>query len=261
MNGDAVSAAGILTAKAGRVQAIDNRSGHYQPGYRQLLSRSGISWQISCSRGDAFVSLYVSDASALYFSPTEFVQVASSAMNFSAVTKHLSQQQTKFQGRLPVPATTAYLIPRVLSDFPILKRKSGSINRWDLTVLDLYAGLKDIVARLEEVLHRRKRPSSPGGWVPGATKVSQPGGWSNSPALPAASQRQGAATFYRQTATLAAKRLKDGGAYVDLLPMLDQLITTSAALAGPNGQPPASTGVYKSLKMQAMLLKSSSWER
>ena len=43
--------------------------------------------------------------------------------------------------------------------------------------------------------------------------------------------------------------------------MLDQLITTSAALAGPIGQLPASTGVYKSLKMQAMLLKPSSWER
>ena len=60
---------------------------------------------------------------------------------------------------------------------------------------------------------------------------------------------------------MAAQRLKAGGAYVDLLPMLDQLITTSAALAGPNGQLPASNGVYKSLKMQAMLLKPSSWDR
>ena len=48
---------------------------------------------------DAFVSLFVSDASALYFSPAEFVQVASSAMSFSAITKLLSQQQTRFQGR------------------------------------------------------------------------------------------------------------------------------------------------------------------
>ena len=261
MNGDAVSAAGMLVAEKGRIQAIDNRSGHYQPGYRQLVLAVRYLMANQLFESDAFVSLYVSDASALYFSPTEFVQVASTGLSFAAVTKFLSQQQTRFQQRLPVPARHVQLIPSSLSAYPVLTRKSGPINRWDLVLLDLYSGLKDLVTRLEEMLHQEETAVQPGGWVPGALRVSQPGGVSSSPAPQPASQRQGAATFYRQTATLAAHRLKAGGAYADLLPMLDQLVTTSAALAGPNGQPPVSTGVYKGLKAQAMMLRPGSWDR
>jgi hypothetical protein len=75
-----------------------------------------------------------------------------------------------------------------------------------------------------------------------------------SPALPA-SQREGPAAAYRQTATSVANRLKAGGAYVDLVPMLDQLVAAASMLKGPNGQVPANVGIFNGLKRQAMLLK------
>jgi len=256
MSGEPISAAGILVTDQGRVIAIDNRSGHYQPGYRQLLTAVKYLAMQQVFEHDAFVSLYVTLDDAMYFTPAEFVEVASSYFNFSVTSAILSRQAARYRRGLPIAGRHATLIPSNLSDFPN-RRKDGA-NRWDRMLSEFYSSpgenIVAIVKRLEEVLGQEAAGAQRGGWSPGVVNQAYPGSVSISPALPA-SQREGPAAAYRQTATSAANRLKAGGAYVDLVPMLDQLVAAASMLKGPNGQVPANVGIFNGLKRQAMLLK------
>ena len=85
---------------------------------------------------------------------------------------------------LPVPARHAEADPVRAERLSVVMRKSGSINRWDLMVLEsLVDGRPEghRHAARGDAASGGKQAVQPGGWVPGALKVSQPGGLSNSP--------------------------------------------------------------------------------
>jgi hypothetical protein len=133
---ETTSAAGLLVANEGRVVAIDNRSGHYQPGYQQLRTAVQYLSTVGAFDADAFVSVHVGDSDALYFSPDGFLSAASRDMNFSTVARLVQQRAQQFNYQLPVANRLADLIPTALKDFPA--RTGG--NRWDRMLANYYTG-------------------------------------------------------------------------------------------------------------------------
>ncbi|MGZ5901853.1 MAG: hypothetical protein ACXWK3_19080 [Reyranella sp.] len=93
---ESTSAAGLLVANEGRVVAIDNRSGHYQPGYQQLQTAVQYLFQVGVFDADAFVSVHVGDSDALYFSPHDFLSAAKSGMRFAVVARLVHQRAQQF---------------------------------------------------------------------------------------------------------------------------------------------------------------------
>jgi hypothetical protein len=157
---ESTSAAGLLVANEGRVIAIDNRSGHYQPGYRQLQTAVQYLSKVGVFDADAFVSVHVGDTDALYFSPDGFLRAAGSGMNFSVVARLVHQRAKQFDYQLPVAKRFADLIHSTLSDFP--NTRTGS-NRWDRMLANYYAGkdgLETIVKDFRDAL-RLAIPTDP----------------------------------------------------------------------------------------------------
>ena len=147
-NSEPVEAAGILVAEAGRVVAIDNRSGHYQPTFRQLVTAVKFLHTNSVLEFDAFVSLYVSEHDAMYFTPAEFIDVAHGGLRYFETAAKISEIAQRYGQRLPVPARHVHLIPAGLADFP----DCGRGNRWDLMLENMYKPLKQIVNELADFL-------------------------------------------------------------------------------------------------------------
>lgn len=137
---DSTSAAGLLVANEGRVVAIDNRSGHYQPGYQQLQTAVQYLSTVGVFEADAFVSVHVGDSDALYFSPDDFISAATREMSFSVVARLVHRRAQAFNYQLPVAKRFADLIPATLSDFP--SRTGG--NRWDRMLANYYTGAKGL---------------------------------------------------------------------------------------------------------------------
>jgi hypothetical protein len=204
-NAEMTSAAGILVADEGRVVAIDNRSGHYQPGYRQLQTAVQFLQSNLLFDHDAIVSVYVADADALYFSPADFLAAAQSGMDFRVVTGFIARRAQQYGDRLPVATRLADLIPAMLRDFPMHDGR----NRWDRMLANYYGGeggLETIVKDLKAAL----KPQ----WAIGRTEVAKS----------TAGRRQ------EDHAALAARTLRaieSGGAYYNLIELLRALITAT----------------------------------
>lgn len=204
-NAEMTSAAGILVADEGRVVAIDNRSGHYQPGYRQLQTAVQFLQSNLLFDHDAFVSVYVADADALYFSPADFLAAAQSGMDFRVVAGLVARRAQQYGDRLPVATRLADLIPATLRDFPIHDGR----NRWDRMLANYYGGengLETIVKDLKAAL----KPQ----WAIGRTEVAKS----------VVGRRQ------EDHAALAARTLRaieSGGVYYNLIELLRQLVTAT----------------------------------
>lgn len=202
---EVTSAAGILVADEGRVVAIDNRSGHYQPGYRQLQTAVQFLQSNLLFEPDAFVSVYVSDEDALYFSPAEFLAAAQSGMSFRVVADSVARRAQQFGYRLPVATRHADLIPMVLRDFPIHDGR----NRWDRMLASYYGGndgLETIVKDLKAVL----KPQ-----------------WSITRTTAAKSETGARQASHASVAARTLKAIESGGAYCNLPELLRQLLTAS----------------------------------
>jgi hypothetical protein len=209
MDAEVTSAAGILVAKEGRVAAIDNRSGHYQPGYRQLQTAVQFLQSNLLFDPDSFVSLYVSGSDALYFSPADFLAAARSGMSFPVVADAIARRAREFGHRLPVAMRHAYLIPTALRDFPIHDGR----NRWDRMLASYYggdSGLEAIVKDLKSAL----KPQ----WAIARTEVAKS----------TAGRRQEA---HASLASRILQTIEAGGAYCTLPDLLRQLV----AAARPTG--------------------------
>ena len=166
-NSAPVAAAGILVAEAGRVVAIDNRSGHYQPGFRQLLSAVKYLKANGVLEPDAFVSLYVAKDAAMYFSPEDFILLAEGGLRYVETAKKISEIAQKYGRRLPVPQRHAHLIPLKLADFPLCPRG----DRWDLMLAKIYEPLTKIVEDLKGFL---KSITGPTAWRPATPPQNAP---------------------------------------------------------------------------------------
>jgi hypothetical protein len=216
---EAVSAAGMLVANDGRVVAIDNRSGHYQPGFRQLLTAVQFLERNQVFKHDAFVSLHVrssghpSGAEALYFSPREFIEVAQRGMPFDLVAGKLARTAQQYRYGLPVPAAHVDLIPASLSDF------SNGRHRWDRMLVALYGedhGLEAIVADLKATL----KPSSTPKWVVGRR---------DGPPDSKTVRREG---DHPALAAQTLQAIEQGGAYCNLPELVRKLIAATRTSGG-----------------------------
>lgn len=211
---EVTSAAGILVADEGRVVAIDNRSGHYQPGYRQLQTAVQFLQSNLLFEPDAFVSVFVSDDDALYFSPADYLAAAQSGMSFRVVADSIARRAQQYGYRLPVAARHADLIPTSLRDFPIHDGR----NRWDRMLASYYGGdngLETIVKDLKVAL----KPQ----WTIARTDVAKS----------ATGRRQ---EDYASLAARTLKTIESGGAYCNLPELLRQLVTAThpSGTAGQN---------------------------
>ena len=203
------SAAGILVADEGRVVAIDNRSGHYQPGYRQLQTAVQFLQSNLLFDPDAFVSVFVAQSDAFYFSPADFLAAAQSGMNFRVVTDSIARRAQQFGYRLPVATRHADLIPATLRDFPI----DNGRNRWDRMLASYYGGddgLETIVKDLKAAL----KPQ----WATARTEVAKS----------ATGRRQ---ESHAALASQTLKAIESGGAYCNLLALVRELLTASQPIA------------------------------
>ena len=208
---EVTSAAGILVANEGRVVAIDNRSGHYQPGYRQLQTAVQFLQSNLLFDTDAFVSVYVSQIDALYFSPTEFLVAAQSGMSFPVVADSIARRARQFGGRLPVATQHAALIPAVLRDFPI----DGGCDRWDRMLASYYGG----DAGLEKIVNDLKAALKPQ--------------WAMARAEDAKSTAGRRQEDHASLASRTLQAITGGGAYYNLPVLVRQLV----AATNPTGQP------------------------
>ncbi|GEP58728.1 hypothetical protein [Reyranella soli] len=216
------SAAGMLVAEEGRVIAIDNRSGHYQPGYRQLQTAVRFLHSNLLFKHDAFVSLHVSnsdpgtntEAEALYFSPKDFLSAAQSGMSFNVVAGHLAPMAQQYGYGLPVPARHAGLIPPPLSDF------SSGRKRWDRMLASYYGGARG----LETIVADLKAALTPSGtvakWTVGRVNGTQS----------TAARREG---DHASLASQTLQAIDSGGAYCTLPEILRKLMAATRASGGP----------------------------
>jgi|LNAP01.1.fsa_nt_gb hypothetical protein len=222
---EVTSAAGILVANEGRVAAIDNRSGHYQPGFRQLQTAVQFLQSNLLFEHDAFVAVHVCNsdprtqigAEALYFSPADFLVAAQSGMSFGVVAACLARMAQQYGHGLPVPARHANLIPPVLSDF------SNGRNRWDRMLATYYGGkrgLETIVADLKAIL---KPPGAPK-WVIGRRD--------GTPGSKTARRESDHVALAAQT----LQAIESGGVYCNLPELLRKLLAATRASSGPIGE-------------------------
>ncbi|MGD9885158.1 MAG: hypothetical protein AB7U95_34170 [Reyranella sp.] len=202
--GHETSAAGMLVADDGRVVAIDNRSGHYQPGYQQLQTAVQFLESNLLFEPGAFVSVYVTDHDALYFEPADFLHAARRQMNYRVVADFVAKRARDY-GHLPVPVAQRHagLIPPALSGFPVHNGR----NRWDGMLAEYYGGdlgleaiVKDLMAAL-----RLATSGNVSGWASGHLA-------------------QDRVTEHVSLARQTMKTIEAGGAYCHLAGLVDKLV-------------------------------------
>jgi hypothetical protein len=227
-NSAPVAAAGILVAEAGRVVAIDNRSGHYQPGFRQLLTAVKYLKSNLVFEPDSFVSLHVTTDDAMYFSPEDFIAVAEGGLRYVETAAKIAEIARKYGRLLPVPPRHAHLIPPKLADFP----KTGRGDRWDLMLTSMYEPLTRIVRDLTGFLES----------VAGPIALFSP-----SPE-PDAHDHEG---VHRAEAQRVLQRINAGGAVCELRGLVHRLMSASHPTA-PEGQGALVTASlrYQSIAME-----------
>ncbi|MGZ5910886.1 MAG: hypothetical protein ACXWLB_13510 [Reyranella sp.] len=217
---EVTSAAGMLVAEEGRVVAIDNRSGHYQPGYRQLQTAVQFLHSNLLFEPDAFVSVHVTESEALYFSPVDFLTAAQCGMNFSVVADSVARSAQQSGRGLPVAKRYADLIPAVLRDFPIHQGR----NLWDQMLAKYYGGDRG----LEAIVADFKAALKPAGtkWVMGR-RDGTPG------TKPATARRE---VDHASLASQTLQAIESGGAYCNLPELLRQLLAATRPTGGPIGE-------------------------
>jgi hypothetical protein len=234
-NSAPVAAAGILVAEAGRVVAIDNRSGHYQPGFRQLLTAVKYLKSNLVFEPDSFVSLHVTTDDAMYFSPEDFIAVADGGLRYVETAAKIAEISRKYARRLPVPPRHAHLIPPKLADFP----RCGRGDRWDLMLTNMYEPLARIVKDLTEFLK----------------SITGPIAWGSPSSAPDAGDHEGT---HIAEAQQVLQRIEAGAAVCELRGLIQRLMSISQPIA-PDGQGAlvAASLKYRSIAMELATLGPS----
>lgn len=212
-NGRAVSAAGVMVVRDGRVLAIDNRSGHYRPGSAELANAVRYLHAGDAFAAGAVVALYVDESSALHLSPDGFLRAAAEGLAFPAVAREAALQQQANSGEWNVPDVIEALLP------PTLKRPVtiAGRNRLDTVLMGMYkapdAGLTELIARFLR-------------WADGVTApqtAPEAGGWTR--AAPASDDTERARML--RDVTLVATQLRLPGTLCRMPEMVSALARLS----------------------------------
>jgi hypothetical protein len=135
-SGDPVLSAGILVAKDGKIQAIDNRSGHYIPTWRNLLQAVKLLQKEGVFDREAVVALVCghSGEGLMFFSVNDFVALGNADFSFGDTVAVVRGYQRVYGGQIPVPAGKLEYIPGNLrKGWTSLEIRRGAAekNRWD----------------------------------------------------------------------------------------------------------------------------------
>jgi len=125
---DDVQAAGLWVARGGKIQAIDNRSGHYRPGWKNLHQAVTALKNQNVFDRDAIVGLVVSPESTMFFTVKDFSDLAALGFPFGETVRVVRGYQGfyKAKGGIPVPPSKLEYLPDELK-----QGWSNDGKRWD----------------------------------------------------------------------------------------------------------------------------------
>ncbi len=125
--GNAVMGAGVIVVKEGKVRAIDNKSGHYQPTWKHLH-------QVVCElefhdvfAPDAFVGLMIPGKNTMFFSVEDFIELGNLGFPYAATRGVVERYHEAYRGGPPVPPPQVELLAP--GDREWGEGRSGK-NRW-----------------------------------------------------------------------------------------------------------------------------------
>jgi hypothetical protein len=126
LSGAAVQCAGLIVVVDGKVRAIDNRSGHYQPGWANLLQAVALVEEHGAFAAEAIVGLVVDGETTMYFAVADFLSLGRRAFPFVETVAVVRTYQQRYRGRIPVPDSK-------LEHIPAQARQGwhGLDNQWD----------------------------------------------------------------------------------------------------------------------------------
>jgi hypothetical protein len=141
-SGAPVQAAGGLVASDGLIEAIDNRSGHYRPGWKILLQAVELLANEGVFAREAIVALVANPVSTMFFTVRDFIQLARREFPFPETTKVVRGYQERYQNRIPVPASRMTCIADVTlrrwPKGPKADPVKDPDNQWDLFFRHFY---------------------------------------------------------------------------------------------------------------------------
>jgi hypothetical protein len=211
--GNPVMGAGVIVVKEGKVRAIDNKSGHYQPTWKHLH-------QVVCElefhgvfAPDAIVGLMIPGENIMFFAVDDFIELGNRNFSFEATRGVIERYHEAYRGGVPVPPSQLELLPSGDRQWP--DRSSGA-NRWKAFLKKAFpktlTSLFDGVDRLLKVvclptLADWKKESDAGLFAGRHEAIRQ--------------IDSGLEHYHRVLATQAARLIPDGDKIADALNALD----------------------------------------
>jgi hypothetical protein len=133
-SGHPVQAAGLIVAKDGKIQAIDNRSGHYQPNWRNLLQAVQILQNHQVFDREAIVGLVSPSGSVMFFTVDDCIELGNNNFSFEKTALFVRHYKNRYNGNIPVPASRLKYIPERLK----IGWNREENNRWDEFFIDFF---------------------------------------------------------------------------------------------------------------------------
>jgi hypothetical protein len=156
--GGRVQAAGIVVAVDGKVQAIDNRSGHYAPNWKCLFQAVKILNEKKVFDKEAIVGVVAGTYFEMFFPVPDFLHLATKGFGYKAVKYYVDRYHKKYGDHVPVPTSKRKFIPdRLASNWAkrrmVLPGRPQIENQWD----EFFTRLYDLGASTRDADNRPPR--------------------------------------------------------------------------------------------------------
>jgi hypothetical protein len=98
-----VRAAGRIVSVDGKIQAVDNRSGHYMPSWQNLFQVVEFLFDAEVMADDAVIGLVWTGGTTMYFTVADFVILATTGFAYPVLLGIITAYQRQYNHRIPVP--------------------------------------------------------------------------------------------------------------------------------------------------------------
>lgn len=137
LGGDCVQGAGLIVVKDGKVQAIDNRSGHYHPTWKNLHQTVVYLEALGVFNAEAIVGYLGPVCDTMFFHVDDFIRLGNLDFPYEETRAVLAQYHRIFGGNVPVPKSKQkYLPAKYLQNW-----NSGQNNRWEIWLRGVYGAV------------------------------------------------------------------------------------------------------------------------
>ncbi len=116
VQGKAIQAAGIIVVKEGKVQAIDNKSGHYRPTWRHLLQACTLIQENDAFADEAVVSVVVNKDYSVFFRADDFINLARNNFPFKHTIDILQHYIKMYGNKKPYPPSMDQYLRALVRD-------------------------------------------------------------------------------------------------------------------------------------------------